>query len=216
MIIRIVLADDHTILRQSLAKSFREESDIEIIGEAKDGRSTVELVKQLQPDMVVMDIQMPDLNGLEATRRIVKEFPQIKVLGLSMYSNDKYIREMFRAGASGYLLKNCSFEELVKAVRTIMNGKIFIGTSVGDVVIKEYINMPEKDDSAFSVLSQREREILQLLAEGSTTKLIARLLHISPKTVEGHRLKMMEKLNIDSIAKLTKYAIQEGMTTPEP
>ncbi|MEN6386845.1 MAG: response regulator transcription factor [Phycisphaerales bacterium] len=216
MSIRIVLADDHTILRQSLVKSFKEEKDIEIVGEAKDGRHTAELVKQLQPDLVIMDIQMPDLNGLEATRRIVKEFPQIKVIGLSMHSNDKYIREMFRAGASGYMLKNCSFEELVKAVRTIMKGKIFIGASIGDLVISKYINIPEKEGSAFSVLSEREREILQLLAEGRTTKIIARLLHISPKTVEGHRLKMMDKLNIDSIANLTKYAIQEGMTTPEP
>jgi len=216
MSIRIVLADDHTILRQSLVKSFNEESDIEIVGEAKDGRSTVELARQLQPDIVVMDIEMPDLNGLEATRRITKDFPQIKVLGLSMHANDKYIREMFRAGANGYLLKNCPFEELVKAVRIIMQGKTFISSSIGDVVIKEYINTPEKNKSVFSILSEREREIMQLLAEGQTTKFIARQLHISPKTVEGHRLKMMGKLNIDSIAKLTKYAIQEGVTTPEP
>lgn len=216
MSIKIVLADDHTILRQSLAKSFDKESDIEIVGQAKDGRSTIELVKQLLPDLVVMDIEMQDLNGIEATHRIVRDFPQVKVLGLSMHSNDKYIREMFRAGASGYLLKNCPFEELVKAVRAILRGKTFIGSSVGDLIIKEYVNMPEKEQSAFSILSQREREVLQLLAEGQTTKQIAKLLHISPKTVEGHRLRIMEKLGIDSIAKLTKYAIQEGMTAPQP
>lgn len=214
--IRIVLADDHTILRQSLARSFSEENDIEIIGEAKDGRSTIELAKELQPDLIVMDIEMPDLNGLEATRRIVKEHPQIKVLGLSMHSNDKYIREMFRAGASGYLLKNCPFDELVDAVRTIISGKAFVGSSVGDVMLKEYSKTSIESESAFTILSEREREVLQLLAEGQTTKLIARRLHISPKTVEGHRLRMMEKLGIDSIAKLTKYAIQEGMTAPEP
>ncbi|HBG27195.1 MAG: hypothetical protein A2Y10_07470 [Planctomycetes bacterium GWF2_41_51] len=216
MSIKIVLADDHTILRQSLAKSFKEEDDIEIVGQAKDGRSTLDLVRQLQPDLVVMDIEMPDLNGIEATHRIMKECPQVKVLGLSMHSNDKYIREMFRAGASGYLLKNCPFEELVKAVRTILRGKTFIGSSVGDLIIREYVSLPDKDQSAFSILSEREREVLQLLAEGQTTKQIARMLHISPKTVEGHRLRMMEKLGIDSIAKLTKYAIQEGMTAPEP
>lgn len=216
MSIKIVLADDHTILRQSLTKSFKEEKDIEIVGQARDGRSALDLVKELQPDMVVMDIEMPDLNGLEATRKIVKDFPQVKVLGLSMHSNDKYIREMFRAGASGYLLKNCPFEELVEAVRSVVRGKAFIGTSVGSVIIKEYVNTPEKDQSAFSVLSEREREVVQLLAEGQTTKQIARRMHISPKTVEGHRLRTMEKLGIDSIAKLTKYAIQEGMTTPEP
>ncbi len=216
MSIKIVLADDHTILRQSIAKSFDEEKDIEIVGQAKDGRSTIDLVRQLQPDLIIMDIEMPDLNGIEATHRIIKECPKAKVLGLSMHSNDKYIREMFRAGANGYLLKNCPFEELVKAVRTILKGKTFIGSSVGELIIKEYVSMPEKEKSAFTILSEREREVLQLLAEGQTTKQIARLLHISPKTVEGHRLRIMDKLGIDSIAKLTKYAIQEGMTAPEP
>jgi len=216
MSIRIVLADDHTILRQSLLKSFKQESDIEVVGQAKDGRSTIEMVQQLQPDIVVMDIEMPDLNGLEATRRITKEYPQVKIIGLSMHSNDKYIREMFRAGASGYLLKNCPFEELVNAVRTIFHGKFFISSSIGNVVIKDYIVAPSRDHGAFSILSEREREVLQLLAEGQTTKSIANRLHISPKTVEGHRLRIMEKLGMDSIAQLTKYAIQEGITVPEP
>lgn len=216
MAIKIILADDHTILRHGLSKSLERQDDMEVVGQAKDGRSTVEMVGQLQPDVVVMDISMPDLNGVEATRRITKEYPKVKVIALSMYSSDKYIREMFKAGASGYLLKDCPFEELVEAVRTVSKGKTFVSPSIGDVVIKDFAGKPGEENSAFSVLSQREREVLQLLAEGKTTKQIGRSLHISPKTVEGHRLRIMEKLNIDNIAMLTKYAIQEGLTQAEP
>ena len=216
MSIRVILADDHAILRHGLSRSLGQESDIEVVGQAKDGRTTIELVNELLPDVVIMDIAMPDLNGVEATRRIAKEHPKVKVIGLSMYSSDKYIREMFRAGASGYLLKNCPFEELVEAVRTVHKGKTFVSPSIGDVVIKEYAGKSGEEASAFSVLSSREREVLQLLAEGKTTKQIGRCLHISSKTVEGHRLRIMNKLNIDNIAQLTKYAIQEGLTQPEP
>jgi DNA-binding NarL/FixJ family response regulator len=217
MSIRIVLADDHTILRQSLSKSFKQENDIEVVGQAKDGRTTIELVKELQPDVIIMDIAMPDLNGIEATRRIIKGHPKVKVIGLSMHSSDKYIREMFRVGASGYLLKNCPFEELLEAVRTVSKGKTFVSSSIGDVIVKNYISKDAAEETGvFSILSEREREVLQLLAEGKTTKQIGRLLHISSKTVEGHRLRIMNKLNIDNIAQLTKYAIQEGLTQPEP
>ena len=216
MSIKIILADDHAMLRHGLSRSFEQEKDIDVVGQAKDGHSTIELVGELLPDVVVMDIGMPDLNGIETTRRITKDYPKVKVVGLSMHSSDKYIREMFRAGASGYLLKNCPFEELVEAIRTIVGGKTYISPSIGGMIIKEYAGKPDKEKSVFSILSQREREVLQLFADGKTTKQIARRLHISPKTVEAHRLRIMNKLDIDNIAQLTKYAIQEGLTQPEP
>jgi two-component system, NarL family, response regulator NreC len=217
MSIRIILADDHAVLRHGLSKSFQNEKDMEIIAQAKDGRSTVELVKELKPDVVIMDIGMPDLNGIEATRQIVRDFPRIKVIALSMHSSKNFIIEMFKAGASGYLLKDCEFDELVNAVRIVVANKTYISPSISDVVVENYVrNFPEKKDSVFSVLSKREREVLQLLTEGKTTKQIAKSLHISTKTVEVHRLNVMNKLKIDNIAQLTKYAIQEGLTLPEP
>jgi len=216
MSIRIILADDHAILRHGLSKSFQQEEEFKVIGQAKDGRSTVELVKELSPDVVVMDIAMPDMNGMEATRQIMKECPQVKVVGLSMHSSNKYVREMFRAGAKGYLLKDCPFEELIQAIRIVVDGKTYVSPSVGHTIVEDYISKPDDDKSAFHVLSQREREVLQLLAEGKTTKQVAKQLHISPKTVEAHRLRVMAKLGIDNIAQLTKYAVQEGLTLPEP
>lgn len=215
MSIKIILADDHAVLRHGLSRSFEQEDNIDVAGQAKDGHTTIELVKELLPDIVVMDISMPDLNGLEATRRITRDYPQVKVIGLSVHSSDKYIREMFRAGASGYLLKNCPFEELVEAIKTVYGGKTFISPSIGDTIVKEYASKPDEEKSVFSILSQREREVLQLLAEGKTTKQVGLSLHISPKTVEAHRLRIMGKLNIDNIAQLTKYAIQEGLTELE-
>lgn len=216
MTIKIVLADDHTMLRHGLSKSFEQEDGIDVVGQATNGHSTVDLVRELSPDVVIMDIGMPDLNGIEATRIIKKDYPEVQVVGLSMHSGDKYVREMFRAGASGYLLKNCPFEELVKAVKTVFSGKTYISPSIGDMVIKEYAGKAREDETAFSVLSQREREVLQLLAEGKTTKQIGHCLYISPKTVEAHRLRIMGKLEIDNVAQLTKYAIQQGLTEAEP
>jgi DNA-binding NarL/FixJ family response regulator len=190
---------------------------MEVIAQAKDGYSTVELVKQLYPDVVIMDIGMPDLNGIEATRQITKAFPQTKVVALSMHSGRNFIIEMFKAGASGYLLKDCEFDELVNAVRLVIAGKTYISPSISDTVVENYVrNFPEKKDTAFSILTKREREVLQLLTEGKTTKQIGKRLHISAKTVEVHRLNIMGKLKIDNIAQLTKYAIQEGLTLPEP
>jgi DNA-binding NarL/FixJ family response regulator len=217
MSIRIILADDHTVLRHGLSRSFQNEKDMEIIAQAKDGRSTVELVKELKPDVVIMDISMPDLNGIEATRQITRDFPRVKIIALSMHSSKNFIIEMFKAGASGYLLKDCEFDELANAVRIVSADKTYISPSISDVVVENYMrNYPEKKDSAFSILTKREREILQLLTEGKTTKQIAKSLHISTKTVEVHRLNVMSKLKIDNIAQLTKYAIQEGLTLPEP
>jgi len=216
MSIRVILADDHAIVRHGLTKLLQQEG-IEVVAQAEDGHSTVELTRELSPDMVIMDIGMPDLNGIEATRQIVQDFPQIKVIGLSMHSGKKFVIEMLRAGASGYLLKDCALEELTTAVNTVAEGKMYLSPAITDVVVENYVrNDTEKSQSAFSLLSQREREVLQLMAEGKTTKQIALHLHISPKTVEGHRLRLMTKLKMDSVAQLTKYAIQEGLTSAEP
>jgi two-component system, NarL family, response regulator NreC len=217
MSIRIILADDHAIVRHGLSTLLQGDEMMQVIAEAKDGHSTVELVKELMPDVVIMDIGMPDLNGIEATRQIVRDFPKVKIIALSMHSGKKFILEMLNAGASGYLLKDCALEELTTAIKTVMSGKSYLSPSISDVVVQDYVqNFPDRKPSAFSVLSQREREVLQLLAEGQTTKQIAKRLHISPKTVEAHRLRIMGKLGMDSIAKLTKYAVQEGLTLPEP
>ena len=217
MSIRIILADDHAVLRHGLSKAFQGEKDIEIVAQAKDGRTTVELTRELSPDVIIMDIGMPDLNGIEATRQIRKEYPKTKVIALSMHSSKNFIIEMFKAGASGYLLKDCEYDELVNAIRLVAADKTYISPSISDVVVESSLNSTaEKKGSAFSVLTTREREVLQLLTEGNTTKQIARKLHISTKTVEVHRLNVMNKLKIDSIAQLTKYAIQEGLTLPEP
>jgi two-component system response regulator NreC len=217
MAIKIILADDHAVLRHGLSKSFQNEKDMEVIAQAKDGRSTVELARELVPDIVIMDIGMPDLNGIEATRQIKQACPGVKVIGLSMHSGKNFIIEMFRAGASGYLLKDCEFDELVNSIRIVINNKTYISPAISDVVVESsMLKAGEAKDSAFAVLSKREREVLQLLTEGKTTKQIAKRLHISSKTVEVHRLNIMGKLKMDSIAQLTKYAIQQGLTLPEP
>lgn len=217
MSIRVILADDHTIVRHGLSKLLQQEEDMEVIAQAENGYLTVELTKELSPDMVIMDIGMPDLNGIEATRQIIHDFPNVKVIGLSMHSGSKFVIEMLKAGASGYLLKDCALEELTVAIKTVAAGKTYLSPSITDVVVEKYVrHSKEKEHSAFSLLSQREREVLQLMAEGKTTKQIGLHLHISPKTVEGHRLRLMAKLNMDSVAKLTKYAVQEGLTSPEP
>ena len=216
MSIRVILADDHTIVRHGLSRLIQQQEDMEVIAQAGDGHSTVELTRELSPDIVIMDIGMPDLNGIDATRQIVRDFPGIKVIGLSMHSGKKFVIEMLKAGASGYLLKDCALEELVTAIKTVSAGKIYLSPLITDVVVENYVlNSKKKESSAFSLLSQREREVLQLIAEGKTTKQIGQRLHISPKTVEGHRLRLMSKLNMDSVAQLTKYAIQEGLTSLE-
>ncbi|MDY0355442.1 MAG: response regulator transcription factor [Sedimentisphaerales bacterium] len=216
MSIRIIVADDHTIVRHGLTRLLQQESDVEVVAQAQNGHATVELARELSPDIIVMDVGMPDLNGIDATQQILRENPEIKVLALSMHSGRKFVVAMLKAGASGYLLKDCALEELTTALQTIMSGRIYLSPAITDIVVDSYVRQPaEAEKSAFSVLSQREREVLQLMAEGNTTKQIALHLHISPKTVEGHRLRLMSKLDIDNVAQLTKYAIQEGLTSAE-
>ena len=216
MSIKILLADDHAIVRHGISRAIQQQEGMEIAGEANDGLQTIDKVREIQPDVVLMDIAMPGLNGIEATRQVTRDYPNVKVIALSMHSAKKFITEVLKAGASGYLLKDCEFDELVSAVREVMAGKTYISPAIADVVVDNFVrSSPEEGPSAFSSLTNREREVLQLMAEGKTTKQIGLCLHISPKTVEAHRLRVMNKLEIDNVAQLTKYAIQEGLTSPE-
>ncbi len=216
MSIRIILADDHQIMREGLRSVLEKEKDIEVVGEACNGRQAVELCQQLTPDVIVMDIGMPDLNGMEATRQIVGRSPDVKVLALSMYSDRRFAAGMVSAGASGYLLKDCAAEELIHAIRTVCAGQFYLSPGITNTMVSDYAQrVSASDESVFSVLTTREREVLQCLAEGRTTKQIAEQLFISVKTVETHRQHLMEKLGFHSVAELTKYAIREGLTSLE-
>lgn len=217
MSIKVLLADDHVILRHGLSKSLQNEPDIEVVAQANNGHSTIQLTRELTPDIVLMDIGMPGLNGIEATRVITDDFPKTRIIALSMHSAKKFVTEMFKAGACGYLLKDCDYDELVNAIRVVASGKKYISPSISTILVDSFSEEPSKTKKgdAFSVLTTREREVLQLLAEGKTTKQIGKILFISPKTVEAHRLNIMKKLKIDNIAQLTKYALQEGLTLPE-
>lgn len=213
---KIIIADDHQIVRQGLATLLAKEPDMEVVAEADTGRQVVQLVKELAPQVVIMDVNMPDLNGIEATRQILANFPETKIIALSMHADRRFVVNMLKAGSSGYLLKDCAFEELAGAIRLVMANKTYLSPGVSDIVIKDYVQgLSTPRSSAFSVLTAREREVLQLMAEGKPTSQIAELLHISVKTVETHRQQIMHKLGIHSIAELTKYAIREGLTSLE-
>ncbi len=216
MNIRVLLSDDHRIVREGLRTLLDKESDIEVVGEAEDGRSTLELAKKLKPQVVVMDISMPDLNGMDATRKIIEEAPGVKVLTLSMHTDQRFVERMLEAGATGYLAKDCAFEELARAIRTLVGNETYLSPSIADTLRRDYLRQIGKaDTSGLSALTTRERETLQLLAEGKTTKEIAVHLEVSVKTIETYRQHIMQKLHLDGLAALTKYAIREGLTSLE-
>jgi len=211
---RVLLADDHKILRQGLRTLLEREKDIQIVGEADNGRSSVKLTGELAPDVVVMDVAMPDLNGIDATRRITEAEPRTRVLALSMHSDGRYVKGMLQAGARGYILKDCAAEELTHAIRTVMAGQVYVSPGVTGAIVNDYVRQLSAADGP-ATLTPREREVLQLLAEGGSTANIAAGLHLSVKTIETHRKHIMDKLGLRSIAELTKYAIREGITTVE-
>ncbi|MEW6002608.1 MAG: response regulator transcription factor [Nitrospirota bacterium] len=216
MTIKVMLADDHKIVREGLRKLLEKYPDIQVIAEAEDGRKAMQFCKELLPDVLIMDIAMPGLNGIEATRQIVAENQGIKVIALSMHSDRRFVMEMLKAGALGYLLKDCAFEEMVQAIRSVTRNRTYLSPMLTDTVIKDYVRLFSKNEfSVFSILTPREREVLQLLSEGKTTRQIAIDLKVSVKTVETYRQRIMDKLGIYSIAGLTKYAIREGLTSPE-
>jgi DNA-binding NarL/FixJ family response regulator len=212
--LRILLADDHRMMREGLRSLLEKNPAMSIVGEAETGHMAVQMAQKLKPDIVIMDIGMPDLNGIEATRQIVKKVPGTRIITLSMHADRRFILGMFRAGASGYLLKDCAFEELASAVKTVARKETYLGTRVAGVVINDYLRhkIPERG-SAFAHLTGRQIEVLQLLAEGKTTKEIAFQLKISIKTAETHIQKLMQRFEMHSIAELTKYAIREGLTS---
>ena len=210
--ITVVLADDHMIIRDGLRALLERQPDMEVVAEADNGRTALKHVKELSPDIVIMDIGMRELNGIDATRQIVKKSPGVKILALSMYSDKRFIKGMLKAGASGYMLKDSAFKELIDAIRVIIDDKTYISPSIASIVMDDYLdNSPEKDGSMRALLTSRELEVLQLLAEGKSTKQIALSLDLSIKTIESHRNKVMQKINISNIADLTKYAIREGI-----
>jgi DNA-binding NarL/FixJ family response regulator len=216
MTIRIILADDHQIVRQGLRTLLAAEPDMEVVAEADNGRTVLRLVEELKPQVVIMDISMPDLNGIEATRQMMAESPGVKVIALSMHSDSLFVLNMLKAGASGYLLKDCALEELIKAIRTVVRQKTYLSPGISDIVIKDFVSgWSTTGTSAFSILTAREREVLQLMAEGKSTNQIAENLYVSVKTVEAHRKQLMNKLGIHSVAELTKYAIRQGLTSLE-
>lgn len=212
--IKVIIADDHMIVKDGLRSLLEKQPDMEVVAEADNGRAALKYVKELSPEVVIMDIGMRELNGIDATRQIVKISPGIKVLALSMYSDKRFVKEMLKAGASGYMLKDSAFKEFIDAIRVIVDNKIYISPSVAGVVMDDYLgNSLERDGSIRTLLTSRELEVLQLLAEGKSTKQIALSLNLSTKTIESHRNKVMQKIDVSNIADLTKYAIREGIVS---
>lgn len=211
--IKVILAEDHTLMREGLRALLEKHPDIGVVGEAETGREAVGLAGSCRPDIVIMDVSMPDLNGIDATGRIMERENPPKVIALSMHADRRFVERMLQAGASGYLLKNCAARELVFAIREVAGGRLYLSPGIAGGVVRTYLaHLGERDRAQKSELTAREREIVQLIAEGRATKRIAEMLNLSPKTVESHRRRIMEKLNLSGLAELTKYAIREGLT----
>lgn len=215
--IRVLLAEDHTIVRKGLRSLIATEADIEVVGEAQDGREAIRKVERLRPDIVLMDISMPRLNGLEATRQIRRRFPDVRVLVLTMYTNEEYVSQLLAAGASGYLVKRSGVADLISALRAVHRGESYLSPSVCVSVIEQFVrqgeNTAEKD--RYDTLTDREREVFQLIVEGHPNRDIAELLHISVRTVETHKARVTDKLHIHSTAEMVKYAIRRGVISLE-
>ena len=210
---QILLADDHQLMREGLRKLIEEMNIATVLGEATNGIDAIRLVRELSPDIIIMDISMPDMNGIDATKRITSEFPHIKVIALSMHNDENRVIEMMAAGASGYVLKDSSFKDIVRAINSVSSGKTFISPTIGGMIIKSAFGKTKSGDPPQQItLTTSERQVIKLVAEGKSNKAIAEFLSISPKTVETHRQHLMDKLNLHSVAELTKYAIREGIT----
>jgi DNA-binding NarL/FixJ family response regulator len=214
---RILLADDHSIMREGLRLLLERDGDMEVVAEAEDGREAVRLAIEMSPHVVIMDIGMPELNGIEATRKIADERPATKVIVLSMHTDKRYVAAALKAGAAGYIWKNGCYKELRSAVQSVMNGQRFLSPAIATSVVDDYVDRLSQESSLTSTisLSPREREVLQLLTEGLSSKEIAAKLGLSSKTVDVHRKQIMDKLGIHSVAELTKFAIREGITPLE-
>jgi len=211
--IEIVIADDHTIVRQGLRKLLEEEDCLKITGEAMNGREAVTIVHKLEPDVVIMDIAMPVLNGIEAARQIKQSTLKTKVIILSMHDHTRYIRELLSIGVSGYLLKNAVSNDIIKAIKKAVKGETYLSPSISNRVIEDYVGMNQKtsQDELYNTLTNREREVFQMMVEGHTTKKISEMLCLSPSTIKSHRSNIMGKLKMDNISKLIQYAIHLGI-----
>jgi DNA-binding NarL/FixJ family response regulator len=210
---RIVIADDHQMIREGLRSLIDREADMDVIGEADNGREAVSMARKLSPDVVVMDVGMPDLNGMEAARQICQQCSGVRVLALSMHSDRRYAAGMLEAGAKGYVVKKAAYDELVTAIREVAAGRAYLSSEVASVVIDDYSRrLSDSAASSYSLLTEREREIVQLVAEGRTNKQIADALGVSVKTVDSHRQHVMEKLDLHTVADLTRYAMREGIS----
>ena len=217
MKIRVLIADDHKIMLAGLRSLLEKQNDIDVVAEAENGRKAVQKAQETKPDVVVMDVSMPDLNGIEATTQIIESVPETRVVALSMHSDKRFVLGMLRAGAAGYLLKDCASQELANAITQVAAGKKYLSPEITGVVIDDFLQGGNADnvDTVTAVLSAREREVLQLIAEGWSTKQIASHLYVSIKTIETHRRQIMKKLDLHTVADLTKYAIREGLTSVE-
>ncbi|OPY13945.1 MAG: Oxygen regulatory protein NreC [Syntrophus sp. PtaB.Bin138] len=214
MSVNVLLADDHKIVRDGLRILIENHGDMNVVAEAENGQKAINLARELRPEVIIMDISMPDINGIDATRKITSDFPGIKVIALSMHTDRHFVVGMLEAGAAGYLLKDCAFEELVSAIHTVLENHTYLSPTITDIVVRNYVNKASKTSVVSSAeLTARERELLQLLAEGMTAKQIAKTLRVSVKTVETHRRNIAQKLGAGSVAELIKYAIREGLTT---
>lgn len=214
--IRIILADDHLLIRASLKSLMAEFTGVEVVGEAGDGREAIELIAKHQPNLAIMDITMPGLNGLEATRRVVKEHPQVRVVVLSQHADETHVLQALRAGASGYVLKGSAPRELEMAIQAVARGEIFLSPAISKHVIEVYLTKAaDGQANSLDLLTPRQREILQLIAEGKSSKRIAQLLDASVKTIESHRASLMDRLDIHDVAGLVRYAIRHGLVSTD-
>jgi DNA-binding NarL/FixJ family response regulator len=216
MSIRVLLVDDHKMMCEGLSALLSGVPDMEIVGEASDGRKALDLLRTLKPDVVVMDVGMPELNGIETTRRIRNEYGKVRVIALSTHTDKRYVHHMLEAGACGYVLKVAAHDELLRAVRAANDGRTYLSPEIAGLVVERSTNArTEAERSAYSTLGSREREVLQLIAEGKTSVATAKKMHISVKTVETHRRNIARKLGLHGTAELTKYAVREGLTSLE-
>jgi len=215
--IQVLLAEDHTIVRKGLRSILDSAPGIKVVGEAEDGRAALQAARQLHPDVVLMDVTMPGLNGLEATRQIKQELPDIKILILTVHTNEKYILQVLRAGASGYLVKQAAVEELTSAIEAVHRGDSFLSPSISKKVVEAYVGQGASvaTQDSYEKLTPREREVLQLIAEGHSSREISEILHISIKTVGVHRTNLMTKLDLHNAAELTQYAVRKGVIAPD-
>jgi len=214
--LRVLLVEDHALVREGIESLLRGDPDMEVVGRTGSGQAAIVMARQITPDLVIMDVVMPDMNGIETARQIVHDNGAVKILALSMYDNQAYISHMIEAGARGYVLKTSAFDELSRAIRVIMEGEIYLCSSITSVIVKDYLaklHVGSSAPAAAPVLSAREREVLRMISEGWSGKEIAREIGVTPKTVESHRLHIMSKLKIHGVAELTRYALREGLTS---